>query len=120
MAKILVVDDSPSIRALVGDALEEMGHVAIPAKDAYEALARVDERVIDAVVTDYHMPGMNGVELIVKLRKLARFKSKPILVLSTEINPAVKQAAREAGATGFGNKPLDKERFVAMITRLVT
>ena len=119
MAKVLVVDDSPAIRKLVSGILTELGHQAIPAVDGVHALEEVEKRIIDAVVTDYHMPKMNGVELIKKLRALHRFQHKPILVLSTEMDPAVKQAAKDAGATGFGNKPLDVEQFKSLMTRLL-
>jgi len=65
------------------------------------------------------MPNMDGIEVIGELRKLEQFKSKPILVLSTEKNPAVIAAAREAGATHIGDKPLDKERFRALMEKLL-
>ncbi len=119
MANILVVDDSPSIRELVCQTLSEMGHSPFQAENGVQALAEVEKRVFDAVITDYYMPGMDGIELIQKLRQLARFKSKPILVLSTERDPAIKQQARDAGATGFGHKPLDVNVFKTLIARLL-
>ena len=119
MANILVVDNSPSIRELVCETLSEMGHQTFQAKDGLQALAEVERRRFDAVITDYHMPGMDGIELIGKLRQLGRFKSKPILVLSTERDPAIKQKAKDAGAAGFGNKPLDVNTFKTLVARLL-
>lgn len=119
MARVLVVDDSPSVREMVSALLVSLGHQTHHASDGVEALEEVEKRVFDAVITDYHMPNMDGIELIRELRKLARFKSKPILVLSTEMDPGVKQAAKDAGATGFGHKPLDVERFESLIQRLL-
>jgi two-component system chemotaxis response regulator CheY len=115
----LVVDDSPAICKLVCVLLEEMGHSVVQASDGPEALAEVEKRVIDAVITDYHMPKMNGVELIIKLRALHRFAHKPILVLSTEMDPAIKREAKDAGATGFGNKPLNLPVFKSLMERLL-
>ena len=119
MANVLVVDDSPSIREMLSELLKAMGHKAITANDGVDALVQVEKQVIDAVITDYHMPNMDGIELIRQLRLLGRFKSKPILVLSTEMDPKVKEEAKHAGATGFGHKPLDVTRFQALMDRIL-
>lgn len=120
MSRVLVVDDSGSIRKMLAKMLAEMGHEAFEAADGVDALVEVEKRVFDAVITDIHMPVMDGIELIRKLRALARFKSKPILVLSTEMDAEVKRAVRDAGATGFGNKPLNEERFKALMEKLLS
>ncbi len=117
MAHVLVVDDSPSIRELMKRILESLGHRVYCAEDGQEGLQMADSRLVDLVVTDINMPRMNGIELIRALRTRKRFTGKPILVLTTE-----KQAqaeAKAAGASGFGSKPLDHERFVAVVQRLL-
>ncbi|MCH7869285.1 MAG: response regulator [Myxococcales bacterium] len=119
MAKFLVVDDSAVIREYVGRLLVEMRHIPFFANDGVQALAEVDNREVDAVITDIHMPEMDGIVLIQRLRDLPEFKSKPILVLTTEMNTKIREAAMEVGATGYINKPIEPDRFKKLINRVI-
>ncbi len=119
MAKVLVVDDSPAIREMVGHLLVRKRHIPFFAENGAEALTEVDKQDFDAVITDIHMPEMDGLELIAKLRKIPGFKSKPILVLTTENNMKIREAAVDAGATGYINKPIEERLFNKMINRVI-
>ena len=117
MAKVLVVDDSPSIRALISGLLESMGHIPLLAEDGQKALELANAETVDLIVTDLNMPRLGGIGLITALRSRRKYANTPILVLTTEL--ALQKAAMQAGATGFGVKPLDEGRFRKAIDRLI-
>jgi two-component system chemotaxis response regulator CheY len=66
------------------------------------------------------MPRIDGLTLVRKLRELAQFKFKPILMLTTEIDPEKKKVAKEAGATGWLVKPFQPEQLLATIRKVLT
>ena len=82
--QILIADYSESIREILTFSLENSGYEVLVAKDGLEALGFFDGRTIDLLLTDYHMPNLNGQELIVKVRQKENYKFMPILVLTTE------------------------------------
>ncbi len=116
---ILFVDDSVSIRALVNMILREAGYNVIVGEDGLDALSRLDGRAIDLVITDLHMPRMNGLELIKEIRKLKEYRFIPILFLTTETKTELKLEAKAAGATGWITKPFDKDKFLKIINKVI-
>ena len=80
-------------------------------------LAR-EQSEVDVIITDINMPRMDGYEVIRNLRRDPTYKSKPILVLTTESDGDKKNQAREAGATGWMVKPFDPERLVATVRKV--
>jgi two-component system chemotaxis response regulator CheY len=119
MAAILIVDDSPSMRRMVAFALTEAGHQVTEAEDGSKALALAESCAADLVVSDMNMPGMNGIELVGKLRCLPAYRSTPILMLTTETSDDMKGEARNAGASGWIVKPFDPERLIGIVSRLL-
>ncbi len=115
--KILVVDDSVSMRQMTSIVLKGAGYVVDAAADGAEALSKLDEQV-KAIITDYNMPGMNGVELIRAVRSGAVATSVPIVMLTTESDQNKMEAGREAGATAWLVKPFDKEKLLKVIKRV--
>ena len=71
------------------------------------------------VITDYHMPGMHGVDLISKLRRLGATRFVPMLVLTTDSQPEKRGAAKAAGATGWLVKPVDPTALLQVVKQLV-
>ncbi|VVE30039.1 response regulator [Pandoraea soli] len=116
---ILAVDDSASMRQILAATLDEAGYAVTTARDGQEALALASNTAFDLVLTDQHMPGMDGLSLIRALRELDTFAETPILVLTTEVDGAYKAAAREAGASGWLIKPVDPEALVDVVGSLV-
>jgi len=116
---ILFVDDSLSIRTLVKMILEEAGYRVILGEDGQDALPFFDGRTIDLVITDLHMPRMNGLELIKEIRKLQNYSFVPILFLTTETKSELKQEAKSAGATGWITKPFDRGKFLQIIKKVI-
>lgn len=115
----LIVDDSNTMRRMVGDTLRSAGLTVVEGVNGEEALERAAGKVIDLVITDFNMPVLGGIGLVKKLRAQAKFKSTPILMLTTETDEARKQEGRAAGATGWITKPFDPTRLIQLVTRLL-
>lgn len=116
--KILTVDDSRSMRALLRVALVERGYDVSEAEDGVEALEWLETNSADVIITDINMPRLDGFGLIEKVRASARHIDRPILVLTTESSDEKKKRARDAGATGWIVKPFDPEKLAAAVRRV--
>ncbi|MEK6638577.1 MAG: response regulator [Pseudomonadota bacterium] len=116
--KILAVDDSPSMRALLHNALAQKGYIVDQAEDGVAALEWLESNQPHVLITDINMPRMDGFELIEALRQCDRFQDLPILVLTTESSDEKKARARNAGATGWIVKPFDPEKLCAAVRRV--
>ena len=116
--RILTVDDSASMRALLNHALTAHGFDVVQAEDGVAALEWLAGNEVDLVITDINMPRLDGFGLIEQLRAGSRHRDRPILVLTTESSDAKKTRAREAGATGWIVKPFDAEKLVAAVHRV--
>lgn len=117
---ILIVDDSESIREVVSFTLENAGHKVYVAVDGQDALKFLDGNTkIDLIITDLHMPVMDGITLIKKVRANDNFKYIPILFLTTESQASKKMEAKEAGATGWIIKPFVPEKLLAALNKVI-
>ncbi|MBX9795689.1 response regulator [Sphingomonas sp.] len=116
--RVLTVDDSNVMRALLRSALTEHGFDVAQAIDGVDALEWLEENDVDVVITDINMPRMDGFGLIEKLRAHQRHRDRPILVLSTESGEDKKARARAAGATGWIVKPFDAEKLATAVRRV--
>ncbi len=118
MKTILTVDDSPSIRQMLAYVLSSNGYRVIEAADGVEGLNLAKAHQADLVLTDQNMPKMDGIAFIKALRGLAAYKHVPIMMLTTESSPALKQQGRDAGATGWMVKPFDPEKLLEMLKKI--
>lgn len=118
--RVLTVDDSRTMQGMLRKALETAGYDIIQGNDGVEGLEvlQAADPKPHAIITDINMPRMNGFELIEEIRKLEQYKHIPIIVLTTESDPAKKARAREAGATGWIIKPFNSDSLVAAIRRV--
>lgn len=116
--RILTVDDSASMRALLNHALTSQGFDVAQAEDGEVALEWLAMNEVDVVITDINMPRLDGFGLIERLRQGNRHRDRPILVLTTESSEEKKARARQAGATGWIVKPFDPEKLVAAVRRV--
>jgi two-component system, chemotaxis family, chemotaxis protein CheY len=120
MAKtILIVDDSESIREVVSFTLENEGYDVLVANDGKHALTFLDGREINLVITDLHMPELDGIGLIKEVRAMSSYARIPILFLTTESQTAKKMEAKEAGATGWIIKPFVPAKLIAALKKVL-
>jgi len=115
---ILAIDDSASMRQILSATLTAAGYEVTLAADGAEGLEIALAVRFDLVLTDQHMPGKTGLDLIAELRGNPAYADTPILVLTTESGEPFKAAAREAGATGWIEKPLDPELLTELVAAL--
>ena len=116
--RILTVDDSASMRALLNHALTGNGFAVEQADDGVSALEWLAVNEVDVIITDINMPRLDGFGLIEQLRAGSRHRDRPILVLTTESSDEKKARARAAGATGWIVKPFDPDKLVSAIRRV--
>lgn len=115
---ILTVDDSRMMREMLLMVLTEAGFNVVQAEDGVEALERLEGAQPDIIITDINMPRKDGYGVIEAVRCDPRYRSTPILVLSTESSAEKKQRARQAGATGWLVKPFQKDALLDVIRRV--
>ncbi|AZY94493.1 MAG: response regulator [Paracoccus sp.] len=117
--RILAVDDSPTIRALVSKALRNAGFDVFLAVDGVDGVGALSEADPHLIITDINMPRMDGFGLIENVRATGAYADVPILVLTTESGADLKARARSAGATGWIVKPFEDERLIAVIDKVL-
>ena len=119
MAKtIMTVDDSSSVRQLVGFTLRNEGYQVVEAADGKDALRKL-EGPVHMIVTDLNMPNMDGIQLIRAIRATLEYRTIPIVMLTTESQDAKKQAGKAAGATGWIVKPFRPEQLLAVVRKVL-
>jgi two-component system chemotaxis response regulator CheY len=120
MAKsILAVDDSASIRQMVGFTLKSSGYEVTEAVDGMDGLEKAKGKTFNLILTDQNMPRMDGLTLIKNLRALPQYKTVPILMLTTESSDTMKQQGKAAGATGWLVKPFDPQKLVEVVKKVI-
>ncbi|MFT3905006.1 MAG: response regulator [Steroidobacteraceae bacterium] len=116
---ILAVDDSASMRQMVGVTLRSAGYEVVEAADGQEAYEYAQRHEVDLVLTDVNMPRMDGITLVAALRKLPTYHLTPLLLLTTESGPERKAQGKQAGATGWMVKPFNPDQLLATLARVL-
>ena len=118
--KVMVVDDSRTMRQQVGIALTAAGYEVIEAEDGVDGLEKVQQTAdLSMIICDINMPRMNGLEMLTNVKKDPRFTDLPVVMLTTEAQPALITRAKQAGAKGWIVKPFKPELLVAAVRRLI-
>ena len=117
--KLVIVEDSDCIREAIVFALQKSGFDVRPASNGLEAIAILNGEKFDFVLTDYYMPGMNGLELIRWMRENDQYKRLPVVVLTTENQRDIILQTKNAGATGWICKPFEIEKLIQTIRRII-
>src|SRR5689334_20540343 len=119
-AKVLVVDDSRTIRQQVGTVLVQAGYEVVEAEDGMQGLTAVGaQRDIALVICDINMPNMNGIEMLAAVKEDAANAALPVVMLTTEGKAQLIQQAKRHGAKGWIVKPFKGDQLVAVVRKLV-
>ena len=117
--KVLIVDDSHTIRQQVGILLTEAGYDVLQAADGHEGIQQIQANPdLGMVVCDVHMPDMSGLEMLRQLKEHPFDSNPPVLMLTTDATPASVAEAREQGARGWIMKPFKPETLLACVRKL--
>lgn len=115
--RVLIVDDSISVRKSLQALLEAKNLKVYTAKDGLEALSILEEKNVDLIITDLEMPVMHGYEFISRIRKDERFNDLPIVVLTSRGTKKHQEKAIDLGADGFLVKPFDEKTITELLER---
>jgi len=120
MAKtIMIVDDSASLRQVVGIALKSAGYDVLEGCDGKDALAKLTGQKVHLIISDVNMPNMDGISFVKALKQMANYKFTPVIMLTTESQEAKKQEGQAAGAKAWVVKPFKPEQMLGAVQKLV-
>ena len=120
MKRILLVEDTSHLSEEIADILRLEGYLVAIANNGLRALELLPSSRPDLIITDLLMPGMDGFELIKRVRSMTSFKSIPILILSAKTSEADRKRGKELGADAFIGKPCKAHELVASINSLLS
>ena len=124
MARIMIVDDSPTLRASAKFTLEAMGHAVLQAENgaaaltALQSLGTAERAELRMIITDVNMPEMDGITFTRKV-KGSEFGGLPVLIMTTESQDDLKEEGRKAGASAWLVKPFKADQLSDAVKRLV-
>ncbi len=116
---VLVVDDSPSVRRVVGNMLKQNGWDVQLARDGVEALEMITRETPAAVLLDIEMPRMDGYELMATVRSQEQYRKLPLVVLTSRAASKHQQRAMQLGASAYVVKPYQDEEMLNILKSLV-
>ena len=120
MAKtIMIIDDSVSLRQVVGIALSAAGYEVIEACDGQDALDKLTGVKINLMICDVNMPNMDGITFLKALREQPRYNFTPVIMLTTEAGEEKKREGQAAGARAWVVKPFKPEQLLFAVSKLV-
>ena len=117
--KVLIVDDSVTMRQMVSFTLREAEYDVVEAENGADALKKLEGLALDLIVTDLNMPVMDGFTFIRRARALPATRFIPILLLTTESQAEKKAEGKAAGATGWIVKPFDPPKLLAVLSKVL-
>ncbi len=119
MAKtIMIVDDSASIRTVVGIALRGEGYTVIEAINGQDAINKLTGQKVNLIISDVNMPIMDGITFVKNVKTMAAYKFTPIIMLTTESDESKKREGQAAGAKAWVVKPFKPEQMLGAVQRL--
>ncbi|MGC4093429.1 MAG: response regulator [Polyangiaceae bacterium] len=116
--KVLIVDDSETIRQQVASALEQAGFGVVEACDGIDGLECASANELCMVILDVNMPRLSGLEMLERLKSDPRHAKLPVLMLTTEVQQSMIERAKKAGARGWMIKPVKMDQLVSTVTKL--
>lgn len=120
MAKtVMIVDDSASLRQVVGIALRGAGYEVIEGCDGKDALTKLTGQKVHLVISDVNMPNMDGITFVKNLKQMPAYKFTPVIMLTTEAQEGKKLEGQAAGAKAWVVKPFQPTQMLAAVAKLV-
>ncbi len=120
MAKtIMIVDDSSSLRQVVGIALRSAGYDVLEGCDGRDALAKLTGQKVHMILSDVNMPHMDGISFVKAVKQIPAYRFTPVAMLTTETAGDKMQAGKDAGAKAWVTKPFKPEQLLAVVQKLV-
>ena len=120
MAKtIMIVDDSASLRQVVGIALRGAGYDVLEACDGRDALGKLKGQKVHLMISDVNMPNMDGISFVKAIKQMPAYKFTPVVMLTTESQDSKKKEGQEAGAKAWVLKPFKPEQMIGVVQKLV-
>jgi len=116
---IMTVDDSASMRQMVGFVLREGGYEVVEAVNGRDALSKMKGQDLHLFLTDINMPEMDGIEFTRQVRGMAEYKFVPIVLLTTESAEHKRQEGKAAGATAWIVKPFKPDQLLAVVKKVM-
>lgn len=117
--KILIVDDDPTTRKLIGLYLRAKGYDTATAENGFDAIEKLGIENYNLIVSDINMPYMDGIEFVKVVRSDSAWAHIPILIVTTETDPEERERAMAAGANGYLTKPVTAETVVQHIRHIL-
>jgi CheY-like chemotaxis protein len=119
MKRILVVDDSPTIRKLIGYILKKKSYVVAEAEDGIDAMEKLGNLEADLVIVDLNMPNMDGIQFVKGLRSNYYHMDTPVIMLTTTKDEGLRNDAIQAGVNLFLNKPVQPNFLLYKVESLL-
>jgi two-component system chemotaxis response regulator CheY len=117
--KVLVVDDANVTRMLIILPIKQAGYETVEAVNPDDALLKLKENKVDMIITDLHMPHMDGLDFIRLLRAMPKYEDTPIIMVTTESQTAKVQEGRAAGANGWIVKPIKPTQVLDIVQKFI-
>ena len=121
MAKILIVDDSETLRVQLKKLLENNGHTVVEGQDGLLGLEKLKANSdISLIICDVNMPNMDGITMVTKVSEDASMSKIPIFMLTTESNVEMKEKGKKAGVKAWVTKPYNDEKLIFAISKILS
>lgn len=117
-SKVLIIDDSATVRQVMSRMLQRYGYEARVAKDGVDALRMMKTDLPDIILLDIEMPRMNGYKLLEKLRAEPHYQNIPVIMITSRSGEKHRQKAEKIGAACYLNKPFKEEELIKMLKAL--
>jgi two-component system chemotaxis response regulator CheY len=118
--KILIAEDSPTMRSLIVSTIAALGEFTIvEAANGFEALRMLPREKVDLVITDINMPDINGLELVSFIRNNPNYRNTPLFIISTEGSERDREKGLSLGADAYLVKPFEPARLQQLIRQFL-
>lgn len=119
MKRIMVIDDSASLRQVVSIALRGAGYEVVEASDGKDALDKLDGSKFNLMISDVNMPRMDGITFVKEVKQSPVYRYTPIIMLTTESQEHMKQQGKAAGVKAWVVKPFKPDQMLDAVSKLI-